>query len=606
MEKVKIALVSPRISLCDPEYNATLLAKEAALAAEAGAEIIAFPELALTGATAGDLYFQEALTDAADAALAELCDATADVEAVCLVGLPVRHGARLYNAVCAIYGGEIIGVSAACGYSTRSRRFSPAPDGRTEIVVAGQHTTLGGDLVYSAPVGDGDTRVKIFVKIGDDEAPIPDGVDLVICPSASPEYITLAASRRKAICAASRALSVSYAYVGAGDGESGTDGIYAGARVVASMGKVVCESELFSPDALVCEVELGAADPAHEKPEEAPRVTKMPFIPEDKEEREEALGLALELQARSLALRIERSYSKCAVLGVSGGLDSTLAVLVAARAMDILSRPREAVIAITMPCFGTTERTKSNALALAEELGCTARTIDIKAAVMQHFKDISHPEDKYDVVYENSQARERTQILMDIANAEGGLVVGTGDLSELALGFATYNGDHMSMYCVNGSVPKTLMRAIIAHAADEALKDGEERLSSVLYDVINTPVSPELLPADGTENKQHTEKIVGPYELHDFFLWHTIKSGASPARVLKLAAEAFSGEYSEDEIRGYLEIFVRRFYSQQFKRSCMPDGPLVSPISLSPRGAWQMPSDISSTVWRKSVWSDKE
>ena len=606
MQKVKIALVSPGIALCDPGYNASVIAKEAALAAMAGAQIIAFPELALTGATAGDLYFQEALTDAADAALAELCDATADIEAVCLVGLPVRHGDKLYNAVCAIYGGEIIGASAACGFSSRTRRFSPAPDGRIEIARAGQRTILGGDLVYGAPVGDGDTRVKIFVKIGDDEAPIPDGVNLVVNVAASPEYITLASSRRKAVSDASGSLGVAYAYVGAGEGESGTDGIYAGARVVATGGKTVCEAPLFSTDALVCEVALDATASARKEAKEAPRVTKMPFIPEDKAEREEALALALEIQARSLAHRIERSYSKCAVLGVSGGLDSTLAVLVAARAMDILSRPRTAVIAITMPCFGTTERTKSNALALAEELGCTAKTIDIKAAVTQHFKDISHPEDKYDVVYENSQARERTQILMDVANAEGGLVVGTGDLSELALGFATYNGDHMSMYCVNGSVPKTLMRAIIAHAADKALANGEERLSRVLYDVINTPVSPELLPADGTENKQHTEKIVGPYELHDFFLWHTVKSGASPARVLKLATTAFAGEYTEDEIRGYLEIFVRRFYSQQFKRSCMPDGPIVSPISLSPRGAWQMPSDISSAVWRKSVWSDKE
>lgn len=606
MDKVKIALISPRIALCDPEYNATVLAKEAALAAEDGARVIAFPELALTGATAGDLYFQEALTDAADAALAELCDATADIEAVCLVGLPVKQGEKLYNAVCAIYGGEIIGVSAACGLSTRSRLFSPAPDERIRVTVAGQQTVLGGDLVYGAPLGEGDTRVKIFVKIGDDDAPIPEGANLLINPAAAPEYITLAAARRAAVCKDSRSMNMAYAYVGAADGESGTDGIYAGARLVAVGGEVIAESELFSTDVLVCEVELGVeCENSAKCKEEAPRVTKTPFIPEDKAEREEALSLAIELQARALALRIERSYSKCAVLGVSGGLDSTLAVLVAARAMDILSRPREAVIAITMPCFGTTERTKSNALALAEELGCTARTIDIKAAVTQHFKDISHPEDKYDVVYENSQARERTQILMDVANAEGGLVVGTGDLSELALGFATYNGDHMSMYCVNGSVPKTLMRAVISHAADKALDRGEERLSRVLYNVINTPVSPELLPADGAENKQHTEKIVGPYELHDFFLWHTIKSGASPARVLKLAAEAFAGEYSEDEIRGYLEIFVRRFYSQQFKRSCMPDGPLVSPISLSPRGAWQMPSDISSAVWRKSVWSDK-
>ena len=606
MNKVKIALISPRIALCDPEYNASVLAKEAASAAESGAGIIVFPELALTGATAGDLYFQEALTDAADAALSELCDAIAELDALCFVGLPVRQGDRLYNAVAAIYGGEIVGVSAACGYNSAISRFSPAPDGRTAITVGGQHTVLGGDLVYGAPIGDGGTRVKIFVKIGKDNAPIPDGVNLVINPDAEPEYITLAARRRADVCGLSLSLGVAYAYVGAGDGESGTDGIYSGARLACVGGEIVAEAELFSPDALVCDIDLDCVSCGEKVLDKAPRVTKTPFIPEKKEERDEALSLALELQARSLALRLERSYSKCAVLGVSGGLDSTLAVLVAARAMDILSRPREAVIAITMPCFGTTERTKSNALALAEELGCTARTIDIKEAVIQHFKDISHPADKYDVVYENAQARERTQILMDVANAEGGLVVGTGDLSELALGFATYNGDHMSMYCVSGSVPKTLMRAIIAHAADKAAQRGEDRLCRVLYDVIDTPVSPELLPADGEENKQHTEKIVGPYELHDFFLWYTVREGMSPRRLLLLACEVFDGDYTEDEIRSYLEIFVRRFFSQQFKRSCMPDGPLVSPISLSPRGAWQMPSDISSAVWRKSVWSDKE
>ena len=344
MDKVKIALISPRIALCDPEYNATVLAKEAALAAEDGARVIAFPELALTGATAGDLYFQEALTDAADAALAELCDATADIEAVCLVGLPVKQGEKLYNAVCAIYGGEIIGVSAACGLSTRSRLFSPAPDERIRVTVAGQQTVLGGDLVYGAPLGEGDTRVKIFVKIGDDDAPIPEGANLLINPAAAPEYITLAAARRASVCKDSRSMNMAYAYVGAADGESGTDGIYAGARLVAVGGEVVAESELFSTDVLVCEVELGVeCENSAKCKEEAPRVTKTPFIPEDKAEREEALSLAIELQARALALRIERSYSKCAVLGVSGGLDSTLAVLGAARAMDILSRPREAV-----------------------------------------------------------------------------------------------------------------------------------------------------------------------------------------------------------------------------------------------------------------------
>jgi NAD+ synthase (glutamine-hydrolysing) len=268
--------------------------------------------------------------------------------------------------------------------------------------------------------------------------------------------------------------------------------------------------------------------------------------------------------------------------------------------MDIAGCSRKNVIAITMPCFGTTERTKGNALVLADELGCSVRTIDIKAAVNQHFKDISHDETNYDVVYENAQARERTQILMDVANAEGGMVVGTGDLSELALGFATYNGDHMSMYCVNGSVPKTLMRAMIRHIADVSGKAGKNTLSEVLLDIINTPVSPELLPLCDGENNQHTEKIVGPYELHDFFLYYTVKYGYSPKKIFELATSVFT-DYSQDDIRSYLDVFVRRFFSQQFKRSCLPDGPRVTEISLSPRGAWQMPSDVSSTVWRTSL-----
>ena len=312
------------------------------------------------------------------------------------------------------------------------------------------------------------------------------------------------------------------------------------------------------------------------------------------DKREAAADLALSIQAHALAGRVERARAKCCVIGVSGGLDSTLAVLVCAKAMELLERDKKQVIAITMPCFGTSERTKSNALALAEELGLSVRTIDIKAAVNQHFSDIGQSADKYDVVYENAQARERTQILMDVANMEGGLVVGTGDLSELALGFATYNGDQMSMYSVNGSVPKTLMREIIRCSAKSAYKRGCETLAKVLLDVIETPVSPELLPTeDGKENAQYTETIVGPYELHDFFLYYTVKYGFSQDKVKRLALLAFDGKYTDGEVSDCLEKFLKRFTTQQFKRSAMPDGPLVTEISLSPRGAFSMPSDAS-------------
>lgn len=584
---VKIALASPKIRLGDAEHNARICADAAREADGVGADIIAFPELALTGATCGDLYFQHALTDYAEDALEKYIENTAELDVLSFIGLPIRIGADVYDAVAAVSGGELLGISVGGD----GRQFSPLPATRLRTTVAGRTVIVGSDLVFSC---EGDTRVKIFVKIGKERCHVPADADIVINPIAEAEYLGLSAERRKACELESARLGVVYALVGAGIGESGTDGIYASPRIIASAGKALAESPLFSEELLITDVDASSARQVNYTAKMTDDGGKFPFISGD----ESDLALALEMQSRALAARLERSYSSTAVIGVSGGLDSTLAVLVCAYAMDLLGRDRKSVIAITMPCFGTTERTKGNALALAEELGCTVRTIDIKAAVAQHFSDIGHDSGNYDVVYENAQARERTQILMDVANAERGLVVGTGDLSELALGFATYNGDHMSMYCVNGSVPKTLMRAIINYAAERAETEGNSRLATVLLDVINTPVSPELLPTDGAENNQHTEKIVGPYELHDFFLYHTVVSGVRPDRLLELAVSVFP-EYDHGEIRGYLDIFIRRFISQQFKRSCMPDGPRVTKISLSPRGAWSMPSDISGAAWKK-------
>ncbi len=583
---LKIAAATPRIRLCDPEYNAELFAKCAKEADKCGADIIVFAELALTGATAGDLYFQEALTDAAESALGKYIQLTQGLNLTSFVGLPVRDGDRLYNAVACVKGGEVIGISAS---GAADRRFSAMSNEGCEIELLGQATDVSRSNIYEI----GDTGLEVFVKVGSDSALSRDGVAAVINPVAEPEYLGRRAEREEYAVRVSEFLERPFLMVGAGEGESGTDGIYSSSVVAAKNGELLFSSEPF--DEGIHYVDTGDNGRPFSAVFEN-SVKRFPFEPTDKSD----YDLALEIQARSLAHRIERSFSKCAVIGVSGGLDSTLALLVAVRAMDFLGYSRDKVIAITMPCFGTSERTKSNALCLAEELGCTLRTIDIKAAVTQHFRDISHDEGCYDVVYENSQARERTQILMDVANAEGGLVIGTGDLSELALGFATYNGDHMSMYCVNGSVPKTLMRSMIAHFAGKYKDKGNESLSDVLFDVINTPVSPELLPITGEENAQHTETIVGPYELHDFFLYYTVKYGYSPSRVLELAKGVFD-DYSEGDIAAYLDIFVRRFFSQQFKRSCLPDGPRVTEISLSPRGAWQMPSDVSGKIWRDNL-----
>lgn len=595
MNSVRIALASPIIRLCDTEYNADLHIEYAREATEAGVDILAFPELSLTGATCGDLYRQRALTLGSTMALLRYVKETAELPIISFVGAPIYIDGKVYNTYVAISGGKVLGISA----SDKVCREFDVIEGETLSFTLGMHEVyIGNTLAFSDEV----TGAKIFAEIGERESVSPAAAlydaNIYINPTAVSEYITLAKKRREAVL--SKYPEGVCLYVGAGEGESGTDGVFAGPRLIATPGEIACEAKLFSSELLIADVDLSKPGKAKRIKSDKEKIEKYPFIPSDKKEREEALNLALDLQAKALALRLERSYSKCCVIGVSGGLDSTLALLVAARSMDILSRDRKNIIAITMPCFGTTERTKSNALVLAEELGATVRTIDIKAAVTQHFADISHDADSYNVVYENAQARERTQILMDIANAVGGLVVGTGDLSELALGFATYNGDHMSMYAVNATVPKTLMRAMIRQFADESIKVGRGRVGEVLYDVVNTPVSPELLPSEnGETNAQHTEDIVGPYELHDFFLYYMIRDGYTPRKLLELATEVFSGEYSEELIAKTLENFTRRFLTQQFKRSCLPDGPRVTEITLSPRGYFNMPSDVNINLWKK-------
>lgn len=589
----KIAVASPKIKLCNPSYNANICANLAALADKEGADIIVFPELTLTGATAEDLFFQELLISEAEDALTLYANLTAELKVTSFIGLPKEADGFLYNSVAAVCHGEVRGFSAS---GSAGRHFASAFGVNTTAAVGDKTAPLGHNMIFTCDGID----AEILVKVGDDAAFSPGGANLIVNPVATAEYVGLKKQRREYINSLSATLGATVVLSGAGEGESGTDGIYAGARIISKGGVTLAEAELFDEAILYGEVDLSPADAIEPCFEEKDAAVCHPFLSEDGEELCENCTLAIELQSRALAMRMERAYADTAVIGVSGGLDSTLAVLVAARAMDILGRKREKVIAITMPCFGTTERTKSNALALAELLGCSVRTIDIKASVSRHFEDIGHREDNYDVVYENAQARERTQILMDVANASQGLVVGTGDLSELALGFATYNGDHMSMYAVNASVPKTFMREIIKNEARIYAERGEEELAKVLLDVVNTPISPELLPTNDGENKQHTEGIVGPYELHDFFLYYTVKYGYSPSKVYELARSAFDG-YESSEIKRYLDIFIKRFFSQQFKRSCLPDGPRVTEITLSPRGSWSMPSDVSAEIWRKNL-----
>ena len=593
MKKIRLALASPKITLCDTEKNAKAIIGAIKEAAGKGAGIIAFPELVITGASCADLYKQRSLLSAADKALSKVLSATRECDVLALVGLPILNNGNIYNAVAAISGGEVLAAALGGG-----KYFSEAPLERVEITLAGKKVMAGTDFLFT----NDQTGINMFIEIGG-IAPVSDvakekEANLVLNLSATEEYLGLDEIRKNAAINGARSLGAVYAVCSAGEGESTTDGIYSGARIIAKGNRIIKEAPLFSEDILYQDITVGSDRVS--KPKSMPKevITKTPFVPEDKEKLEKWCALALEIQSRSLAARLIRSYSKKCIIGVSGGLDSTLALLVCARAMDMLGRGRENVVAITMPCYGTTERTKSNALALSDMLGCDGREIDIKAAVTQHFKDISHDENCYNVVYENAQARERTQILMDVANAEGGIVVGTGDLSELALGFATYNGDQMSMYGVNASVPKTLMRQIISYEARRLGEVSGGELARVLLDVVKTPVSPELLPTDGKEVTQQTEDIVGPYVLHDFFLYHTVKYGRAPKEILKLSKKVFT-EYSEEYIKKYLEIFTRRFFTQQFKRSAMPDGPRVTEISLSPRGAFNMPSDAASNILRR-------
>ena len=597
---IKVGAVSPTLCVADVSSNTEACIAEAKRAAESGVKLLVFPELSLTGATCFDLFRHRTLTDAAINGLARFADATREFDLISVIGLPVRCDMGVLNVAAVIYRGEVVRFVAKTALSNEEMRYFNTPCAKcTKICTLGREIPMDKDAFTTLPGG-----IRALTVIGAPECVFVKemnikGASLVINLDASPETMYKKGGRCDTVRGISSALEIPYVLANAGEGESTTDAVYSGHSMIAD-GDIISESELFATDSLItADVKLGKAKVRKHSINKTDFVKKSspraPFIPADDKE----CLIALELQARALAARMKRSYSKNMVIGVSGGLDSTLALLVCARAADILGLDRSAVLGITMPCFGTTNRTRSNAEKLSIALGIGFRTVAITDSVIQHLKDIGHDGVTTDVTYENAQARERTQVLMDIANMIGGLVVGTGDLSELVLGWATYNGDHMSMYAVNASIPKTLVRRMVEVYSENARSEGAEDISDVLNDILATPVSPELLPPKDGEIAQCTESLVGPYELHDYFIYHTLKYGCGPREIYEMAKRDFKGVYENEVILGWLRVFSRRFFSQQFKRSCMPDGPKVTEISVSPRCDLRMPSDSSSGEWMR-------
>ncbi|MBR3224973.1 MAG: NAD(+) synthase [Atopobiaceae bacterium] len=624
---VKVAACAPRIRVADVGHNVGACVDAIFDAAQAGAKVVVLPELCLTGATCGDLFYSDVLIDAALEGVFAIAQATIDLDVLAFVGAPICVDGKLYDCAVALGEGEILAIVPKRAITAaQARQFSVGPQEVSyvymddETVPFGSHVLLScatlPDLVVAAEVGE-DARALLSPAAEH----VCAGATLVVSLAASPSLVQAAQSTRDLIRMQSDRLACAYVLANVGAGESTTDAVYGGQCLVAEKGAILSEAEPFGKGRAISEIDVlrlaaerrgssafrTAATPSDEDyaVEEfvldvqdttlTRAIDAFPFIPDDDSERAGRCEEILNIQAHALAERMRSIGCRQAVVGISGGLDSTLALLVTARAFDVLGLDHAGIVAITMPGFGTTDRTHNNAWQLTEALGATPREIPIGEAVRQHFQDIGHDESVRNAAYENAQARERTQILMDVANDNGGIVVGTGDLSELALGWATYNGDHMSMYAVNGAIPKTLIRYIVRHVADTC---ENEREAEVLLDVLDTPVSPELLPAneDGTIAQQ-TEDLVGPYELHDFFLYQLLRYSFSPRKIYRLAQVAFAGEYGDETILKWLRVFCRRFFSQQFKRSCSPDGPAVGSVGLSPRGGLAMPSDAASTLW---------
>ena len=625
---LKAAALSPALRVADCAYNAGRIVEAMRECAARQVKLAVFPELALTGYTCGDLFFQQALQQAALRGLGQVLEASKAWDLLALVGLPLAVNGKLYNCAAAVCRGRLLGlVPKTClpnyGEFYEKRHFAPGDKRVRTVTVCGQQAPFGTQLLFRCRQMP---EFVLGVELCEDlwSALPPStfhalaGATVIANLSASDETVGKAEYRRALVANQSARLLCCYLYASAGHGESTQDMVFAGHDLVAENGVLLAETEPFKGGDAVSELDCArmlaerARNTSFVPNDEGYQVVGFdlavtetvltrwvdpaPFVPGDARRRAERCELILRMQADGLAKRIEHTHAQTAVIGISGGLDSCLALLVSARAMRQLGRPASDVLAVTMPCFGTTRRTRSNAEILCQELGVSFREVNITATVRSHFADIGHDGQTPDVTFENSQARVRTLELMDIANLNGGFVVGTGDLSELALGWATYNGDHMSMYGVNAGVPKTLVRHLVRYEADTASSDALRR---VLLDILDTPVSPELLPAKDGEIAQRTEELVGPYELHDFYLYYVLRFGFGPRKIFRLARAAFAGspDYTDEVLARWLRSFYRRFFAQQFKRSCLPDGPKVGSVTLSPRGDWRMPSDASAAAW---------
>ncbi len=626
---LKIACATPDVRVGDCVYNTDRILELISEAHGQGVKIICFPELSITGATCGDLFLQDALQQAAMDSLVRIMEETSNMEIISIVGLPISVKSRLYNCAAVIYQGYILGIvpksNIPCyGNSSENRWFTEAEDEDCAFYVGEYPVIFGINQTFRCNQLSGfhfgvEICEDLYALDSPSAALAANGALLIFNLSASPAAVGTTAYRRNQVQAKSGTLICAYALANAGIGESTTDLVFEGRNLIAENGRILAEAEPFAQGLTIMEIDTARLEAERLRTRRIPRnddymnnsfdmaveettltrhIPQNPFIPENSAERNARCREILQMQAVGLMSRMKAIGCKNAVLGLSGGLDSTLALIVVSHAFDLFGLDRSGIHTITMPCFGTTDRTYQNACELAKKYGSTLREIRIEDSVRQHFKDIGHDESVHNAAYENAQARERTQILMDIANDVNGLVVGTGDLSELALGWATYNGDHMSNYGVNGSIPKTLVRHLVRYKAEHS----EQELRTILLDILDTPVSPELLPPDKQGKiAQKTEDLVGPYELHDFFLYYVIRHGFTPAKIFRLAKYAFAVRYEDAVIFKWLKTFYRRFFTQQFKRSCLPDGVGVGSVGLSPRTGFRMPSDASMNIWMKEL-----
>ena len=628
---VRCASATVDIKVADTDYNTSNIIKAIEDAAQNDIKLIVFPELCITGYTCGDLFLQKILIDSAKDSLIKIAKATENLDITAVVGLPYVAEQTLYNCAAVVNGGHIKGLVPKLNIPNYAefyevRHFTTGKNEVTYVNINGEEVPFGANILFKT---DACEDFVLAVEICEDlwTAMPPSvnhalaGATIIANISASNEVIAKDEYREMLVKSQSAKLYCGYIYSDAGYGESTTDLVFAGDNMIAENGTILARSKRFNNECVYTELDLERLVGERKKSNTynivgsekyvsvkldmnigdtkiTRYVDKQPFVPSDDKKREKRSEEILSIQSLGLKKRLDHTHAKTAVVGVSGGLDSTLALLVTVRAFDSLNIDRKNIIAVTMPCFGTTDRTYNNAVNFANSLGVTLKEVNIKAAVNQHFADIEHDPNVYDVTYENSQARERTQILMDVAKKSGGGVIGTGDMSELALGWATYNGDHMSMYGVNAGVPKTLIRYLVDY---EAKRTNNDILKKTLQDILDTPVSPELLPPKDGKISQKTEHIVGPYELHDFFLYHLMRFGSKPSKILRLAEVAFDGIYDREVILEWLKVFYRRFFAQQFKRSCLPDGPKVGSVALSPRGDWRMPSDASYQIWAKEL-----